>query len=138
MAKIKKVIKNIKHRVKRGRIHSICQNCYKLKVLEGGMREPIEVPFPLCAQERCCFCGNGTHLGIYYREKGRPDYCQCSTAKRKQRHRMAANTAKGYYVRDRGSFITIGNHAILKYDADIAKDLPKKGGDVTIRVEAVE
>jgi len=45
--------------------HPICSDCYRVE--EPG-RQPAQIRPEYATAERCCFCGETTNEGIYYRK----------------------------------------------------------------------
>lgn len=51
-------------------VHPICPSCYFNRTLEGRLREPVEMNYPLCEDNQCCFCGvYSATRGIYMKAK---------------------------------------------------------------------
>lgn len=59
-------------------IHPICQTCYFNRVLEGRLRAPVEVNFPYCGGDTCCFCGGfkASHAIYMKAKKGEAYHCR--------------------------------------------------------------
>lgn len=131
------LITKIKQAIKpfiRGRLHCVCRGCYDQRAKQGLMREPVELPFPYCVQETCCFCGGLAFRGIYVRIKGQRCRCKLTRIKLVMRLDGAAGTAKRYYVKGKAWFLAAKNgHATISPQVEAPGTIA--AGDPAIHVE---